>query len=91
MKVKVLEQITLSKRVLHPGEIIDVPDALLSKLGGRVKPITRVEAGDPRGLPCYCQAAGCWCSSKLSHNNYPAACIHINCVYHSAIPATSGG
>lgn len=68
MKVKVLEQIALSKTILHPGEIIDIPDSLLPKLGGLVTPLPVTAAGNGHNLPHYCNKQDAWCSSKLPGN-----------------------
>jgi hypothetical protein len=82
MKVRILETISLSKRVLHPGEIVDVPESIVLKLGGRVKPLAITGTGDPKNLPHYCPAAGMWCSSRLPSNNYPTECVRLGCIYH---------
>ncbi|MBK5275154.1 MAG: hypothetical protein JJE30_08890 [Desulfuromonadales bacterium] len=65
MKVKVLEEITLSKTTLHPGEIINIPDSLLPKLGAKVEPLPIADVDDGRGLPHYCADQDAWCSTKL--------------------------
>lgn len=82
MRIRVLEQITLPNLVLHPGEILEVPESLLPRLGERIQEIP--VAGDGRDLPHYCRPAARWCSSKLVGNKYPAECIMINCNDHNA-------
>jgi hypothetical protein len=84
MKVKVLETITLAKRILHPGEIVEIPDALFPKLGGRVEPVP--DTG--KDLPHYCPPADCWCSEKLPGNGYPAGCAKIACKHCQVINDT---
>jgi hypothetical protein len=88
MRVRILEEITLSKRVLHPGEIIDVPDSLLPKLGGRVKPLSSPGTGDPQEYQHFCKPAGSWCSEKLPGSHHPEGCIRIGCEYHPAAQDT---
>lgn len=61
MKVKVLEEITLSKTIIHPGEVIEITATLFPKLAGKVKPAI----SDSRNLSHYCQGQDCHCSTKL--------------------------
>jgi hypothetical protein len=79
MIVRVIEQITLSKKILQPGEIVNLPDSLLPRLGGRVEPLPVPIAGDGRDIRHHCPTGNCWCSARLSGNNYPAECIQIKC------------
>lgn len=82
MKVQVIKQIALEKRVLNPGEIIDVPESILSKLGGRVSPLSSSAAKVGRDLPHYCQAGEFWCSEKLPGRDHPNGCVRIRCEHH---------
>jgi len=83
MKVRVLVEIMLSNKTLHPGEIIEIPNSLLPKLGGRVKPL---HTSDGKDQPHYCSESDSWCSAKLPGTDYPAGCIWHNCEYYHASP-----
>ena len=81
MKVTVLQQLTISDRIITPGEIIEIPDSVYPKLAGKVRIVT-----DGRDLPHYCRPSGSWCSEKLPQKNYLAGCIAINCEHHQERP-----
>lgn len=42
MRARILTEIVLLKKTLHPGEIIEVSESLLTKLGGWVEPLSMI-------------------------------------------------
>ena len=78
MKVEVISEIHSPRGVIPAGKILDMPEALVLKLAGKVKAITPPLNGG-RDLPHYCEPV--WCSVKIN-GSYPADCIRVACEYY---------
>ena len=76
MKVEVITEILSANGVIPAGKILDMPEALVFKLAGKVKAVTPPLNGG-RDLPNYCEPSESWCSEKAT-----GVCIRHDCEYH---------